>query len=339
MGGALRVRVGGGGIQRIVDLQTGIRRVREAAHPILLQAAAQQPANGDGGVSRELTPVRVCADDSRDRFRHVGAAEHPPAGEHLVQYAPERPDVGALVDDLAARLLRAHVRGRAEDDAGRRHRGARYRRRRGDGFGGGWRGQRIHRFREAEVEDLHGAITANLDVRGLEVAMDDALPVRGFQGFRDLPGSWQGLVERNRAPRETLGQVFALDQFHDERFGGVALFHPMDMGDVRMIQRGERLRFACEPREAVGIVGEGVREDLEGHVAIEPRIARAVHFAHPAGTQRGEDLVRAEASTWSHGQGRCVGLYGLALRDYAEPMLDSMLSQHRSHVRFLSVIA
>ena len=37
------------------------------------------------------------------------------AREHLVQHAAERPDVGALVDRLPARLLRAHVRGRAEN--------------------------------------------------------------------------------------------------------------------------------------------------------------------------------------------------------------------------------
>ena len=39
------------------------------------------------------------------------------AGEHLVQHAAERPDVRPLVDRLPARLLRAHVRRRAQDDA------------------------------------------------------------------------------------------------------------------------------------------------------------------------------------------------------------------------------
>ena len=37
--------------------------------------------------------------------------------EHLVEHAAERPDVGALVDGLAARLLGTHVRRRAEDHA------------------------------------------------------------------------------------------------------------------------------------------------------------------------------------------------------------------------------
>ena len=40
------------------------------------------------------------------------------AGQHLEQHDAERPDVGAPVGLLPARLLRAHVGGRAEDHAG-----------------------------------------------------------------------------------------------------------------------------------------------------------------------------------------------------------------------------
>ena len=43
------------------------------------------------------------------------------ARQHLVEHAAERPDVGALVDGLAARLLGAHVRGRAEHHADAGH--------------------------------------------------------------------------------------------------------------------------------------------------------------------------------------------------------------------------
>ena len=38
--------------------------------------------------------------------------------------------------------------------------------------------------------------------------------------------------------------------------------------DVRVIQRGEDLRFALESREAIGIVGERLRQDLDRDVAI-----------------------------------------------------------------------
>ena len=42
-------------------------------------------------------------------------------GEHLEQHRAERPDVGALVDGPAARLLGRHVGGRAENHPRLRH--------------------------------------------------------------------------------------------------------------------------------------------------------------------------------------------------------------------------
>ena len=41
--------------------------------------------------------------------------------------------------------------------------------------------------------------------------------------------------------------------------------------------------------------------DLDGDVASELRVARAVHLAHAAGSEQSGDLVRAEAGTWREG--------------------------------------
>ena len=56
----------------------------------------------------------------------------------------------------------------------------------------GRRAGRVHRLGEAEVEDLHGAVGADLDVRGFEIAVDDPLLVGGLEGLGDLPGRWAG---------------------------------------------------------------------------------------------------------------------------------------------------
>ncbi len=62
-----------------------------------------------------------------------------------------------------------------------------------------------------------------------------------------------------------------------------------------MIQRGERPRFALESRDALGIGGEQLGEDLDRDVAIEPCVSGSVDLPHAAGPEGGEDLVRAEA--------------------------------------------
>jgi len=59
------------------------------------------------------------------------------------------------------------------------------------------RGGRLQRFREAEVQHFHHAVGPHLDVGGLQIAMDDALLVRGAQRVRDLPGDRQSVVDRD----------------------------------------------------------------------------------------------------------------------------------------------
>ena len=69
-----------------------------------------------------------------------------------------------------------------------------------------------------------------------------------------------------------------------------------------MIQRRERLRFALEAGEPLGVAGERVGQDLDRDVAIQLRVARAIDLAHAAGPKGGEDLVRAEANAGQEGQ-------------------------------------
>ena len=69
-------------------------------------------------------------------------------------------------------------------------------------------------------------------------------------------------------------EVLALDELHDQRGGRVArVLDAVDLRDVRMIERGERLRFALEAHQAIGVAGERGRQDLERDLAIELRVA------------------------------------------------------------------
>ena len=76
-----------------------------------------------------------------------------------------------------------------------------------------------HQLRQAEVEHLHRAVGRDLDVRGLEIAVDDPLLVRRFERLGDLPRDRQRFVERNRPARDPLGERLALDQLQHERAG------------------------------------------------------------------------------------------------------------------------
>ena len=105
---------------------------RAAASPApqqQLPCIRRYPAAASSDLSPDSSPA--AAAPSRERRSKSGsflqhrrqrlgddlALEQLLAREHLVQHHAERPDVGALVHRLAARLLRSHVRRRAQDHA------------------------------------------------------------------------------------------------------------------------------------------------------------------------------------------------------------------------------
>ena len=81
--------------------------------------------------------------------------------------------------------------------------------------------------------------------------MDDALLVRGFERLGDLPRDRQRFVERHRpAAAMRSASVLALDQFHHQRADAAGCLEPVDLRDVRVIQRRERLGLALRTAPA-----------------------------------------------------------------------------------------
>jgi hypothetical protein len=104
-------RAFGGASQRFFDLDPHVASGLLSVAGVLHQAAVQKPVDGGRRLARQLRPVRLGADDGAQHIGDGLAVERTGASEHLLEYAAKRPEVGAAVDDLRARLLRRHVRG------------------------------------------------------------------------------------------------------------------------------------------------------------------------------------------------------------------------------------
>src|SRR5262249_12732462 len=82
----------------------------------------------------------------------------------------------------------------------------------------------------------------------------------------------------------------AIDEVHHlsrTRVSGVSAFRrnvdkAVHLGDVWMTERRERLCLALEARQPLGIAPEEIRQDLDGDVAAELRVAGAIDLAHSA---------------------------------------------------------
>ena len=58
---------------------------------------------------------------------------------------------------------------------------------------------------------------------------------------------------------------------------------------------GEELGLALEAVEPVAVALEFLSQGLDGHLPVEPRVARPIDLSHAAGTERREDLIVADA--------------------------------------------
>ena len=152
----------------------------------------------------------------------------------------------------------------------------------------------VGELRQPEIQHLDRTVGSHLDVGRLEIAVDDPLLVRRFEGLGDLLRDRPRLVYRDRTLPDSIGQRRPLDQFQDQRGYAAGLFQPVDAADVWVIQRRERSRFPLESSDPLRISEEGVRKDLDRHIATKLRVVRSVDLTHAAGPEGGEDLVRAD---------------------------------------------
>ena len=236
-----------------------------------------------------VVEVRVVAQDAGECFLRGLALVWRRPGQHLVEDAAERPDVGPPVHHLTRGLLRRHVGRGAQHDT---HLGLR----RGHGrrFCGVC-GPADPTLGETEVQHLDDAVRANLHVARLEVTMDDAALVRVIERINDLSRDGRRLVELQRPRSDLLCQRRPFHELHDE----VVVTDVVQRADVGMIERGDDPCFAGET------LAESFRRDLDGDLTRQARILRPVHLPHATHADLRGNLVGAEPGTW--GKLHCAG--------------------------------
>src|SRR5208282_6671739 len=105
------------------------------------------------------------------------------SSRHLIDHSAQRKKIGARIEPFAASLLRRHVSNSANrtaraSEAGRAQTVLRNPNR--------FSSPSTCELGEAEIQNLHLTPLGNENIRRLNVAMDDALGVRGVQRVRQL---------------------------------------------------------------------------------------------------------------------------------------------------------
>ena len=177
------------------------------------QARALGGIGQDGGVDRAAEPGRQVAAHPAERrqahpdaargLRGVAPAHRVDARQRLVEHEPQRVDVGGALQALAARLLGGHVGERPHDVAGARQHVA----------VGHPRDPEVRELRDAAA--LLGLVGAD-DVRGLDVAVDDAARVGVLERVAERHADAQHVAVRQLALAQELRERAPADELGDE---------------------------------------------------------------------------------------------------------------------------
>ena len=182
----------------------------------------------------------------------------------MVEHGAQGEEVGASIEVLAQRLFGRHVgdstngaaqasqivlghlRGRTRS-VGSRILPARY------------------DFGKTEVQDLGVTAFGDKDIRGLDVAMDDALLMCRAQSPGRIDADLHDPLQLHPAIRDQVLQSRPLQEFHyDERAPGF-FANIVDRADVGMVQSGSGLRLTSKTIERLGILRHFIRKEFERH--------------------------------------------------------------------------
>jgi hypothetical protein len=125
----------------------------------------------------------------------------------------------------------------------------------------------------------------------------DAALVSVRESVRHLLPVEQDLLERESSFGEAHTERLAKDELHGDEGLSLRLADLMDRADVGVVELGGHTGLA-QQADAGGFVGESSGgEDLQGHLAVEPRVPCPPNLAHAPRAEQGDDVVRPKAST------------------------------------------
>src|SRR5438128_7265624 len=195
---------------------------------------------------------RRMIEDAIENFSRAVAAKCGAASRHLIENNTEAEEIAANVKFTAASLFGRHVGDGAESGSGACEMGfidgvvvqrgasgcfAR------DGRLGG------KSLRETKIENFCLATRSDEEVRGFDVAVNDAFQVSGVKRVSSLNGEGKRFVKRKRLAGDGVLEGLAIQKFHDNEWMAVFFADFINGADVRVIESGGGLRFALKAIE------------------------------------------------------------------------------------------
>ena len=194
------------------------------------------------------------------------------AGENFIQDEAEGIDIAARRDFRAGKLFGRHVGGSA---------GAKF-----------FACQVFAKRGKAKIRDAHAAATVEHDVSWLQIAVQNAVFVRGGQAGAHLSRDIEpfALRELPDAAKQG-GEIFAVHIFHREEEAAIHLADVEHAANVGMRDFAGQAHLLMEPRARSFVPHHRVRQEFQRDRLRQPQVLRAINLAHSAFAEKRDDAI------------------------------------------------
>jgi hypothetical protein len=121
---------------------------------------------------------------------------------------------------------------------------------------------------QTEIENLGVTAFAHEDVRWLDIPVDDAFGVGGFERIRDFNSQFQKLFRGQRPTVYQVLQRLSVEKLHRNERLTVVFADFVDGADIWVVQSGSSLRLTIEAAQSLGVQRKAVRKELQGNEAV-----------------------------------------------------------------------
>ena len=144
----------------------------------------------------------------------------------------------------------------------------------------------------AEIGHLDFAFFGNNDILGLDVPVDDVIPVGRFQSHGDLDGDGDCLLNGQSLPGlDIFFQRDAVHELHDDKINAFFLADIIYIYNIRMHQSRGGLGLHTELGYETGIFRKFLLQDLDRHQTVEFVVLGFIDIRHAAAADLFQNLV------------------------------------------------
>jgi hypothetical protein len=149
----------------------------------------------------------------------------------------------------------------------------------------------LRQLRQTEVENLRPVLFTDEDIRRLDVAMDDALGVRGIECVRELDRDIQQVRDLQRSTVDAIAEALAPEGLHHDVRCALIVADVEDGADAGVAQGARRACLDSKPLERL-VAGRRLRwEELERDLPAQSFVFGEIHDTHAARTECTEYAV------------------------------------------------